>query len=152
MSKAVAVDNDGVDLRAFARDESGVVFAWLARVVIALALVAVVLFDAGSIVVNYFSLDGTTKEVAVEVVTRIGTGAEVVPNRDCTRRAVEPTCMAVYAVAREKDVKIVSAHFDQQGVFHVETKRTAKTLIVGRIGAIEDWATARASAQADTSS
>lgn len=151
MSRAIATDNDRVDhLRTFALDESGVVFAWLARVVVGLALVAVVLFDGGSIVVNYFSLDGTTKEIAVEVVTRIGTGAEVVPNRDCTRRAVEPTCQAVYEVAREKDVRIVSARFDQEGVLHVETKRTADTLLVGRIGAIEDWATARASAQADT--
>ena len=150
MSKAIATDNDGVDLRTFAHDESGIVFAWLARLVVGLALVAVVLFDVGSIVINYVSLDGTTKEIAVEVVTRIGIGTEVVPNRDCTRRAVEPTCKAVYEVAREKDVRIVSAHFDQDGVLHLETKRTAKTLIVGRIGAIEDWATARASAQADT--
>lgn len=150
MRSGVAPDNERMDLRTFVRDESGIVFAWLARIVVGLALLAVVLFDGGSIVVNYFSLDSATDEVALEVVTRIGSGAEVIPNRDCTRRAVDATCRAVYDVAREKDVKIVSARFDAEGVFHVETRRTADTLIVGRIGAIEDWATATASARADT--
>ena len=150
MNGASATDNLLVDPRAFGRDETGIVFAWLARVVVGLALAGVVLFDAGSIVVNFFSLDGATDEVALEVVTHIGSGAEVVPNRDCTRRASDPICKAVYEVARDKDVRIVSARFDQEGVFHVETKRTAATLLVGRIDAIKDWATARSSAQADT--
>ena len=148
MNGTPATDNRLVDPRAFGRDETGIVFAWLARVVVGLALAGVVLFDAGSIVVNFFSLDGATDEVALEVVTQVGSGAEVVPNLDCTRRAVDPTCKAVYEVARASDVRIVSARFDQEGVFHVETKRTAKTLLVGRIDAIEDWATATASAKA----
>lgn len=150
MRSPAEADNERVDLRAFGRDESGIVFAWLARLVVGLALMGVVLFDGGSIVVNYFSLDSATDEVALEVVTRMGSGAEIIPNRDCTRRAVDPTCRAVYDVAREKGVRIVSARFDAEGVFHVETRRTADTLIVGRIGAIEDWATATASARADT--
>jgi hypothetical protein len=139
-----------VEPRAFGRDESGLVVSWLVRVLVGLALLGVALFDAGSIVVNFFSLDSATDEVALEVVTRIGSGAEVIPNRECTRRAVDPTCTAVYDVAREKGVRVVSARFDQDGVFHVETRRTAETLIVGRIGPIEDWATATASARADT--
>lgn len=139
-----------MDLHEIARDERGIVIGWILRIVVGLALLAVVLFDAGAIVINYVSLDGATDEVALDVVTRVGSGAEVIPNRDCTRRAVDPTCRAVYDIAREKGLRIVSARFDADGVFHVETKRTADTLIVGRIGAIEDWAVATASAQADT--
>ncbi|MDQ4125694.1 MAG: hypothetical protein M3134_08855 [Actinomycetota bacterium] len=139
-----------MDLHALHRDESGIVTGWIIRLVVGLALVAVVLFDGGAIVVNYFSVDSAADEVALEVVARIGSGEEVVPNRECTRRAVDPTCRAVYDVAREKGVRIVRARFDQDGVFHVTAKATADTLIVGRIGAIEDWATATASARADT--
>jgi hypothetical protein len=134
-----------------ARDERGLVVAWLVRIVVGLALLAVVLFDAGAIVVNYFSVDGTADEVALAVAADvIGSGRDPVPNLRCRRRSPDPTCREVFDVARDEDVSVVSASFDQEGVFHVEVRRTAKTLLVGRIGAIEDWATATASAQADT--
>lgn len=150
MSRPSEVDNEFVDLRSIARDENGIVIAWLLRVVLGIAISGVILFDAGSIVFNFFSLDGATDEVALEVVTRVSSGADVTPNLQCTRRSADSTCKAVYDVAREKGVRVVSAHFDQEGVFHVEAKRTADTLFVGRIDAIADWATATASAQADT--
>lgn len=136
--------------RAFGRDENGIVVAWLLRVVIGFAIVGVFVFDAGSIAINFFSLDGAADEVAVEVSTELATGADVTPNLKCGRRSTDPACRVVYEVAREKKVRIVSAHFDQQGIFHVELERTAETLVVGHIGAISDWATASASAQADT--
>lgn len=150
MSEGPTTDNEAVDLRAFGRDERGIVIAWLARLAVGLVILGVVLYDAGSIVVNVISLDGTADEVAVEVSTNLATGAEPVPNRKCTRRFADPACQVVYRVARAKGVRVVSAHFDQEGVFHVELRRTADTLIVRHIGAIEDWATATASAQAAT--
>ncbi|MDQ3914496.1 MAG: hypothetical protein M3323_04060 [Actinomycetota bacterium] len=135
---------------SYPRDERGLVVAWLVRVLVLLALVGVVLFDAGAIAVNYFTLDGTADEVAVEVSTAASTGAEAIPNLQCNRRSRVPACVSVYTVARTHGVRVVSASYDQQGVFHVELRRTADTLIVGRIGAVEDWATATASAQAAT--
>lgn len=140
-----------MDLSTWARDERGLVLSWLVRILVGLAVLGVVLFDAGAIVVNYFSVDGAADEVAVAVVADvIGSGRDAVPNLTCRRRSSDPTCRDVYAIARDKDVKIVSAGFDGEGIFHVEVRRTAKTLLVGRIGAIEDWATSTASAQADT--
>ncbi|HEX2294404.1 MAG TPA: hypothetical protein VHN37_03760 [Actinomycetota bacterium] len=132
------------------RDERGIVVAWLVRLVVGLALLGVVLFDAGAIVVNFFTLDGTADEVALEVAADLATGGTAVPNLECTRRLNNTACGVVYDVAREKDVRVVTARFDQEGVFYVELRRTADTLVVGRIGPIEDWAKATASAQADT--
>lgn len=132
------------------RSESGVVVAWLVQLLVGLALVGVVLFDAGAIVVNFFTVDGTADEVALSVAADVAAGRDPVPNLECTRRSAVPVCREAYAAARGKDVRIVSASFDQQGVFHVEVRRTADTILVGRIGAIEDWATATASARADT--
>lgn len=150
MKQTGAVDNPSVSIRRFAADERGIVVGWLVRVLVGLAVAGVILFDAGAIVVNFFSLDGTADEVAVAVATDLAFGVEAVPNLQCNRRSHDPLCKKAYETAREKGVRITSAHFDQQGVFHVELKRTADTLIVERIGAIEDWATATASAQADT--
>ncbi len=150
MNGPSAADNPHVSITAFPSDERGLVVAWLVRVVLGLAILGVVLFDAGSIVVNFFSLDGTADEVAVAVATDLATGVDAVPNLECNRRSRDPLCRKAYLTAREKGVRITSARFDQDGVFHVELKRTADTLIVERIGPIEDWGTATASAQADT--
>lgn len=150
MNGASATDNRDMSIRALASDERGIVVAWLLRVLVGIAIAGVVLFDGGSIVVNFFSLDGTADELAAEVATDLASGVEPVPNLQCNRRSRDPLCEKAYRAAREKGVRIKSAHFDAEGVFHVELKRTADTLIVGRIGAIEDWATATASAQADT--
>ena len=150
MTGRFPVDNETVTARGFCRDESGIVVAWLLRVAIGLAVVGVFVFDAGSIAVNFFSLDGAADEVAVEVSTEVATGADVTPNLKCRRRSVDPACKVVYEIAREKGVRVVSAHYDQEGVFHVELERTADTLIVDLIDPIKDWAKATASAQADT--
>ncbi|HEV2757169.1 MAG TPA: hypothetical protein VG318_15495 [Actinomycetota bacterium] len=131
-------------------DERGVVVTWLLRVLVVIAIIGAVLFDVGAIGVNFFTLDGTADEVAVEVSTLVSTGTAPVPNLQCLKRSNVPACAAVYNVAREHGVKVVTATFDQEGVFHIELRRTANTLIVSRIGPIEDWATATASASAGT--
>ncbi len=150
MTGGRATDNHVVDLRAIHRDERGLVVSWVVRIVLTLAVVGVVLFDAGSIVVNYFAVNESAEEVAVTVTTDLASGVDAVPNLQCARRSRDALCRQAYDVARENGVKIVSAHFDQRGVFHVEVRKTAETVIVGRIGAIEDWATATASADAGT--
>lgn len=150
MTEGRATDNRSVDLRELHRDERGIVISWLVRIVVALAIVGVILFDAGAIVINYFSVNDAAQEVAVTVTTDLAAGVDAVPNLQCRRRSGDALCRQAYQVARERGVRIVSAHFDQRGVFHVEVRRTADTLVVGRIGAIEDWATVTASADADT--
>lgn len=143
------VDNESVHT-SDRHDERGLVAAWLARVLVVIALTGVALFDLGSIAANFFTLDGTADEVAVEVSTLASTGTQAIPNLQCNRRSRVPACVSAYTVARAHGVRVVSASYDQQGIFHIELRRTAKTLVVGRIGAIEDWATATASAQAGT--
>jgi hypothetical protein len=142
------VDNETVNLQRIHRDERGIVISWLVKILVALAIAGVVLLDAGSIVVNYFSVQDTANQVAVAVAAEVGAGASVVPNLRCTRRSADGPCKAAFEIARDEGVRITSATFDQQGVFHVEIKKTADTLVVGRIGAIESWATVTATAEA----
>jgi hypothetical protein len=131
-------------------DERGLVLSWLLRVLVMVALTGVFLYDAGSIAANFFTLDGQADEIAVEVSTLASTGTQAVPNLRCNRRSRAPACVAVYSVARRHGVRVVAASYDQQGVFHIELRRTASTLLVKHVGAIEDWATATATAQAGT--
>lgn len=139
-----------MDLRTLHRDERGIVISWLVRILLVLALLGVVVFEAGAIAVNYFSVEETADEVALAVSTALKTGTPVVPNLECNRRSTVPACAEVYAIARRHGVRIVSARFDQEGVFHVQLRSTADTLLVHRVGATEDWGKATASAEAAT--
>lgn len=151
MSAASGSHNHGVDLQGFHRDERGIVVSWLVRILLSIALAGVVLFDVGSIVVNFFSVHDTAQSVAASVTTDLASGGiDAVPNLECVRRLRAPACRRAYAVARDEGVEILSASFDERGRFHVEVRKTAGTVIVGRISAIESWATATASASADT--
>lgn len=150
MTGVVAADNQVVDLRAFHRDERGIIISWLVRILLGLALLGVVVFDAGAIAVNYFAVDKTADEVALAVSTALKTGTPASPNVECNRRSTVPACVTVYDIARDHGVKIVSARFDEQGVFYVHLRSTARTLVVRRVGAIEGWGKASASAEAAT--
>ena len=150
MTRPRTVDNRRVNLQHVHRDERGIVISWLVRILAGLAIAGVVLFDAGSIVLNVFAVNDTAQDVAVDVATELIAGGDAIPNLQCERRSSHLLCRQAYRIARENGVKIVSARFDQQSVFHVEVRKTATTLIVGRIDAISDWAEATASADADT--
>lgn len=117
-------------------DERGVVADWIAKLVVGLALVGVVIFDAGSILVNFFTLDSTANDMAVSITTSI-----VSKDIDPTTQEVEDEAEEL---AKEMGVKLVRADVDRQGRVHIRLKRTADTVIVRHIGAIEDWATATA--------
>src|SRR5688572_6222420 len=49
------------------RDESGIIVSWLLKIVLLLAVIGVVGFDLGSIVVNNVTLDSSAETVAVSV-------------------------------------------------------------------------------------
>jgi hypothetical protein len=122
-------------------NERGVIADWLVKVVVGIGLTGVVLFDAGSIVINFFGLDSVASEVAVDVSTQVGAGGLD------TQRQIEA---AAGQVAEAKGAKLVSAHVDAEGVLHVKVKRVATTIVVGRIGAIKQWARATAEGSSST--
>lgn len=137
-----------MSFRRIHHDERGIVISWLVKILVGIALAGVVLLDAGAIVINYFTIQDTANQIAVAVAAEVGSGVPVVPNLRCTRRSADVACRAAFEIARDEGVRITSASFDQEGAFHVEVKATAKTIVVGRIGAIESWAKATASAEA----
>lgn len=123
------------------RDERGFIAGWLVKLVVGLAVLGIVLFDAGSIVVNYFTLDSTADEVAVAVSLGVGSG---------TAQNLNALIPIAEEVAQRHDVKLVAATIDAEGVVHVKLRRKANTILVGRIGPLKDWARATVEGQAGT--
>ena len=121
------------------RDEHGMIASWLLKLAIGFLLVAVLIFDGGSILVNYFTLDSTADEIAVQLTTRVQPGT-------LTEQMLQPQAaeLATAAGARLVDLRI------EGDVVFVKLRRRADTLVVGRIDPIADWARATTEGQAGT--
>ena len=137
------------------RDERGAAGNWLLKMVIALAIGGVILYDTGSIAVNFFGLDSAADEVANVVSTELAattpTPADLQSIETCRRRpSGNKYCQLLQQQVRKHDAKLLKAHIDAEGTLKVRLRRTASTLVVGRIGFIEDWATATTEGRAAT--
>ncbi len=133
------------------RDESGIVVSWLVKLVVGLGLAGLLLFDAGSIAVNFFGLDSTARDIAIAVSTTVvndpATRSGVI---SCTRGSTLPMCVQARELAREANARLAKAELDPEGIVRIKLKRTASTLLVSRIGPIKDWAKATAEGQSGT--
>lgn len=117
---------------------------WLIRVVIGFAVAAAVLYDAGSIAVNFFTLDSKADEIALTIATAV-TNDEL---PDMNPRAITDEARMQ---ARDAGAKLMRAKIDSEGVLSIRLRRVATTLVVGRIGLLEEWTKATADGRAGTS-
>ena len=120
-------------------DERGIIIGWLGKLAIGFVLVAIVIFDGGSILVNFFTLDSTADEIAVQLTTDVGSGT-------LSLTTLEPQARIL---AQDAGARLVSVTIENN-IVHVTLRRRAKTLVVGRIGPIKDWARATVDGQAGT--
>lgn len=133
------------------RDERGIIADWLVKVVLGIAIFGVIAYDAGSIAVNYFTLDSAANDVAIAVSTTVGTSSSA---RNYT--ADEIFRLAKAEVEAEDggvaDAKVLreGTNIGPEGIVHIRLTRLADSLIVKRIGAIKKWARATADGQAGT--
>lgn len=125
------------------RDEQGVVVTWLVQILLVIAVVGIVLFDAGSIAWNYFSVDSTADEIALDVAGSITE----------SRSGIQPVLIQREArrLARESGVRLIGPVTVTGDSVEVRIRREADTIVVGRVGAIADWAEATATGSAPTS-
>ena len=123
-------------------DERGVILNWIVRLILLLAIGGVILFDVGSIVVNFFTLDSTAQEVATQLSTDVSSGELNSFNSRQLELAARATDL--------RGAKLVKISVNQESILELTIRRKATTLVVSRIGFIEDWAKATADARADT--
>ena len=145
----VAVDNQRM------RNDHGVVLNWLVKLLIGVAVGGVILFDAGAITINFFGLDSAADEVANTMATEISSGqvsqSEVQSLGACGKRAAAtPLCQTIKDLAKEHKARILEVAVDLKGNLKIRLRRKADTLLVQRIGFIEDWGTATAEGTATT--
>jgi len=122
-------------------NERGLIVSWLIKLGVGLALLGIVVYDGGSILVNYFGVDSAAEEIATDISTEIASGT------DMTAVQVEQRAKEL---AKNKDARLLSAQIDRDGVLHIKLRRKADTLVVGRLSFARGWTKATAEAQAGT--
>jgi hypothetical protein len=124
------------------RDERGVVVGWIVKVLLGLAVAGLVLFDLGSIAVNYFGLDSMANDVAQQVSLE-HSRARAFDERQAEARAE--------ALAREADARLVSLDLDPTtGTLTIVVRRRAQTLLAHRVEALDGLVRPTVEAQAST--
>lgn len=133
------------------REQRGIVADWLVKLVIGFAIFGVIAFDAGSILVNYFTLDSGADDVAIGVSTTVGSSsaASNYTDQEIRELAIAEVNADDGGVDGARVMK-EGTDIDDTGVVHIRLRRVASTLIVKRIGAIAKWARATADGQAGT--
>ena len=102
---------------------------FLGKMVLGFVVVAVVVFDGGSIAVNFFTLDSTADEIAIALSTEIGPATSP-PNPQALELSAKQKATAAGA-------RLISVSFDNTTkIVHITIRRRATTLVVGRIGPI----------------
>jgi hypothetical protein len=123
--------------RNLIHDERGLITGWFGKLLIGFALVGVLIYDGGSIVVNLFTLDSRADEIAIELTTGASPGT-------LTLATIEPRAREL---AKESGARLSSLRVENN-IVYVELKRKASTLVVGRISFLEDWTRSTAQGQA----
>lgn len=121
------------------RDERGLIVGWFGKMLIGFIVLGIAIYDGGSILVNFFTLDSRADEIAVELTTGVTPGS-------LSLSTIEPRAREA---ARESGARLLSVTIEGN-IVHVTLRRKASTLIVGRIGPLEDWTRATADGQAGT--
>ncbi|MFN2526313.1 MAG: hypothetical protein ABR505_08625 [Actinomycetota bacterium] len=126
------------------KDERGIVADWLIKMVIFVGILVVVIFDGGSIAVNIFGLDSAADEIANVVSTRVTEGTAD-PNRFTDQQIYELAAGTIeeFGYGGAKLVR-KGTGIEPGGLITIKLKRTAKTIVVGRVGFMKDWAKATA--------
>jgi hypothetical protein len=120
------------------RDESGLIVAWFVRLLLGFVIFGVIAYDAGAILVNFFTLNSRAEEIALEVA------ADSLGRDSFFDQA--PLQRTARDLARESDARLVSFEVKRDGTIELRIRRAADTLIVERVSAIEDWGRATADA------
>jgi hypothetical protein len=117
---------------------------WMLKLVVAFVILGVIVYDGASIVSNFFTLDNKANEIAVDLATAITSRElEVTETHKLEERAQE--------AAKGSGAKVLGVEVDRDGSVSVKLRRSADTLVVGRIGPIEGWTKATADARSSTS-
>jgi hypothetical protein len=119
----------GSPLRSLGRDERGIIRGLIVQAIVMFALLGVAIYDGGQVLfaqVKAHTAAGAAAEAAVDVLATTG-------NEVQARAAAEDA-----AHAKLSDARIVSYEHTPQGAVVVTVQVEADTLVVSRVGFMED--------------
>jgi hypothetical protein len=120
-------------------DERGILVSWLVKLLLGLAIAGVILFEAGAIAVNTFTLSSTANDIAIALSTSVQQSGN--PNLGQIQTQAKE-------LAKEADAKLVDVELDTtERIVRVTLRRRADTLIVQHFAAIAGWGKATAEGQ-----
>lgn len=115
--------------------------SWFLKLAIWFAVIGVILFDAGAIVVNFVGLDNAAEEIAVTLSNAVN-AAEIDSLAELEEEAESLTTAA--------GAKLAFFEIDAEGNINMKLKREADTLLVKRISLISKWGKSTVEAKAST--
>jgi len=95
-------------------------------------VLGILLFDAGSIAINYFTLTATGEDIANEVSAgTFGKDAAFFNQFEYKEEAKQ--------LAKEAGVRLVRFDIERDGAVRLTVRRKAKTLVLHYISALDNW-------------
>ena len=120
-------------MRVF-RNERGVVLNWIFRIVLVLGVIGVLIFDAGSMAVNYFTLDSTSDTVALAVARAVEAG-EIQPSNQRFLKQLARKTLREDGV----DARVLRAEVDEEHILHLRLRREATTIVAKYLPPVHRW-------------
>ena len=114
---------------------------FLSKMLLGFVVVAVVLYDGGSIAINYFTLDSTADDIANSL------SLEICPSQSAPNPQTLEQSAAQHATGA--GAKLMAVAYDHATrIIRLTVRRRASSLVIGRIGPIKDWTRATTEGQA----
>lgn len=131
-------------MRDLRTDERGVIIDWLGKTLLVFMILGFFAFEAGAVLVNFFSLDSKADEIAITVSTEISDGSLEPTNTFALKQATRP-------LAKEAGAKLKAVVYNPaDGTLQVVIKRQASTLLMDRVDAFDKWTVAESTGKAGT--
>jgi hypothetical protein len=142
-----AADNRSVERKS---NEAGIVVSWLVRVVLFLAVIGVVGFDVGAMVVNTVTLDSSAEEVAITVSLLVSESpGGLFPDTRIYDMAVDVVEDETEGIEGARVLR-KGTELDEAGNVHIRLRRRSDSILMGKIGPLEKFTIATADGQAGT--
>lgn len=114
-------------------ERGGIVTGWLLKLVVSIALIGLVAFEAGAVVVAHVTAESAATEVSNEAAVVVGRGGTIQDTEDAAKVAAAEQRVALIAFRVSADREIVS----------VRIEKKAKTLILHRLSWTKSWTVVR---------
>jgi hypothetical protein len=130
------------------KNESGIIINWLIKIVVLLAVIGVVGFDAGAIIVNNVTLSSSATDVAVEVsITVDQSTTSFFPPERVYDLAVEVVDDPENGIEGARVLRR-GTEVDEEGVVHIRLRRKTDTIVAEHIGPLEKYTVSIVNGQA----